>query len=274
MENEEESKKPIPEEIEKFEGNLEQKTDEEIQPVEEDQEVALSDINQKIAEKEQNIEDTQNKIKDITNDIRVELGLPLSNESGEVPPSIKHDQGSIEKLNQEKEKLNSSQEKSEEMKRFESNIKNTLDDIFNKSKIMFDALYERQQNRLTPIQTNDHFQHMVSLVKNLKNFDSKIDIKSVPEITESINKLARSFDEFKVSSTGMIKENKENLDKLAYGAKSFGTTIDESGRKLPLEMEDKQIEEKSKELRKSLQNLSEQSEKLWLFAVKLRENIR
>jgi len=276
MENQEIPKNLTPEEIEQQKKNLEQKQEEKIEsPKEEDPAVRLSNINETVAKKEENIQNTQSKI----NEIRDGLGLPPTDE---VPPSIKNDQDSIAKLNQEKSELEhknkmsevNQESQNEETKKFEGNLRTAMDDISSKSKTMLDALYERQQNGLTPLQSNDHFQMMASSIKNLKSFESKIDINSVTKLTEDINKLARLFDDFKVQQTSMIKENPQNLEKLAFGAKSFSASAQENGRKLPLEMQDKEMEEKSKELRNSLQKLSEKSEKLWMFAVRLRENPR
>lgn len=346
MENQEIPKKLTLEEIEKQEKNLEQQEETKENPVEEDSSVRLSDINENITKKEENIQNTQNKI----NDIRGQLGLPPSDE---IPPSIKNDQDSIEKLKQEKESLNyplieknlddiakekqeindrfvfnpdkkmfefsskddeeryrkleklqsaafngnlgelnkvdilnknseqkdnvfksQEKEKSEETKLFEKNLKGVIDNISSDSKTMLDALNERQQNHLTPIQSNDQFRMMASNIRNLKSFESKIDIESVSEIITNIGKLSRMFDEFRIQQTSQIKENTENLEKLSFGAKRFSGSVQENFRKLPIEMEDKQMEAKSKELRLAMQKLSEQSQKLWMFAVKMRENSR
>ena len=272
MENQEIPKKLTPEEVKQKNKQLEQQEETKQNPPEEDNTIRLSDINDNISKKEKNIENTQNKI----NDIRGQLGMPPSDE---IYPSIKNDHDLIGKLNQEKLKIegknpSEANEKSEETKKFEGNLKTTLDDISSKSKTMLDALHERQQDRLTPLQSNENFQIMASSIKNLKSFESKVDINSVTKLIEDINKLSRLFDEIKIQRSSTVKENPQNLEKLAFGAKSFSSSVEESGRKLPIEMEDKQMEEKSKELRKSLQNLSEQSKKLWLFAAKMRENSR
>lgn len=278
MENQELPKDPNPEELPE-KPNLEQKNEKPVMPTEEDPNILLSGINEKIAEKEHVIEDTKDKI----NEIRGQLGQPPSDE---IPPSIKGTQDSIEKLNQEKSEINGqpesiegknsieTTEKSEGTKRFENNLKGTLDDITTNSKTMLDALYERQQDRLTPLQGNENFQIMASSIKNLKNIESKIDPNSIGELIKHVDTLSRAFDDIKVQQSSLVKENPQNLEKLAFGAKKFSASAEEGGRKLPIEMEDKQLEEKSKELRKSLQKLSEQSQKLWLLAVRLRENSR
>lgn len=283
MENQEITKKLTPEEIEQQKKNLEQQEETKEDPAEVDSSIRLSDINENITKREESMQNTQSKI----NEIRGSLGLPPSDE---IPPSIKNDQDSIEKLNQEKLQIeenlkkqlvdiegknpNEASERSEETKKFEGNLKTTLDDISTKSKTMLDALYERQQDRLIPLQSNENFQMMASSIKNLKNFESKIDINSVTKLTEDVNKLSQLFDEIKIQQSSAMKEDPQNLEKLAFGAKSFSSTVEESGRKLPIEMEDKQMEEKSKELKLALQKLSEQSQKLWMFAVKMRENSR
>ena len=272
MENQELSKKLTPEENEQQNKNLEQQEETKENPVEEDSAVRLADINEDISKKEENIKSTQSKI----DDIRGQLGLPPSDE---VPPSIKNTQDSIGKLNQEKSQIegknpNEATERSEETKRFEGNLKTALDDISTKSKTMLDALYEIQQDRLTSLQSNENFQMMASSIKNLKNFESKVDINSVTELVEDVNKLSRLFDEIKIQQSSAMKENPQNLEKLVFGAKSFSSSVEESGRKLPIEMGDKQMESKSKELRRAMQKLSEQSQKLWMLAVKMRENSR
>ncbi len=276
MENKEIPQNLTPEEIERQKKNLEQKQEEKIESSkEEDPAIRLSSINETVAKKEENIQNTQGEI----NEIRGGLGLPPTDE---VPPSIKNDRDSIAKLNKEKSDLEhknkmsevSQESQNEDTKKFEGNLRIAMDDISSKSKTMLDALYERQQDRLTQLQSNDHFQMMASSIKNLKSFEGKIDIDSVTKLIEDINKLARLFDDFKVQQTSMIRENPQNLEKLAFGAKSFSISAQENGRKLPIEMQNKEMEEKSKELRNSLHNLSEQSEKLWMFAVKLLKNSR
>lgn len=271
MENQEVSKNLKHDGIEQQKENLEQKIE---NPKEEDSIVRLSNIDKEISKKEENIKSTQNKI----NDIRESLALSPSNE---VSPSIKTNTELVDKLNQEKFEIEHKnkiseiyqESQNEDTKKFKRNLKISMDDIYNNSKVMLDALYERQQGGLTPLQNGDHFQVLVSRIKNLKSFEEKIDINSITKLTEDIYSLSRLFDDFKVQQTSTVKENLQNLEKLAFGAKSFSATAQESGRKLPIEMEDKQMEEKSKELRLALKKLSEQSDKLWLFAGRLREKI-
>jgi hypothetical protein len=162
----------------------------------------------------------------------------------------------------------------EDTKKFERNFKVGLENISNQSKTMLDALYERQQERLTPLQSNENFQIMASSIKKLNNFEGKIDIDSISKIIEEINRISTLFDDIKIKPSGQVKENPQNLEKLAFGAKKFSASCEEGKNGLPIEMVDKQIEEKSNELRVSLQRLSEQTTKLWLLAAKLRDSIR
>ncbi|MCX6751228.1 MAG: hypothetical protein NT161_00435 [Candidatus Nomurabacteria bacterium] len=165
-------------------------------------------------------------------------------------------------------------EESEDTKRFESNLRQIIEDFSTQSKIMIDALYERQQNRLTPLQNNEQFQGMVSHIKNIKNFEEKFNIESIEKINENINKLSRLFNDMKFQPVGnRMAEDSQNVEKLISGAKIFSASCQESGRKLPIEMENKKMEEKSKELRLSLDRLSREVQNLWMFAVKLRENM-
>lgn len=312
MENQEDPKKLIPEEIEQQKKNLEQKQKEQI-PKENDA-VLLSNINKEITKKEENIQNTQNEI----NDIRSQLGLSTFNE---IPPSIKNAQNSIGKLNQEKanieakiqevisraslkvgdvltltdskdiqeykelkkqleniENKNSNEvgEKSEETKRFEENLKVILGDISIKSKKILDALDYRYQKKLISLIKREDFFTMNSIIRNLGNIESKIDINTVSKIIDGINQLNQLFNNIEIqrSSNGEVKEENQNLEILADSAKRFSASVDESGRKLPIEMEEKKMEEKSKELRVSLQKLAEQSQKLWILASKLREGAR
>lgn len=184
-----------------------------------------------------------------------------------------------EEILQQEEKLEQNQENSseniEETQKFERNIKIVLEDISSQSKTMLDALYERQQNRLTPIQSNDNFQRMASQIRNLGNFDSKIDKNSLEEIINNVKGLKDSFQDLRImQSSGPVRENSDNLDKLAFGAKKFGNTISEGISKFSIEMQNEELQEKGRELKTALKILSEDVEKLWLLAVRISENSR
>lgn len=164
--------------------------------------------------------------------------------------------------------------KNEEEKILKASIKIVLEEISGQSKTMLDALYQRQQDRLTPMQNSDHFQKIVSQIKNLEHIDVVINKDSLQEVIGGVKKLRNSFQEFRVMpSGGMIRENKDNLDRLVFGAKKFGIAVSESGSRLPVEIIDKEIEEDVKELKVSLAMLAEDSQKLWLLAAKMRERI-
>jgi hypothetical protein len=176
------------------------------------------------------------------------------------------DTNEVKKTDQENE--------SEEFKKFKGNLKTICEDISTQSKIMLSALYERQQNQLTPLQSNEQFQGMVSYIKNITNFEGKFDLEAIDKINETVNKLSRLFSDVKLQPIGrQIKENSQNLEKLSSGARIFSISCQNSSKKLPIEMEDKSMEEKSKKLRLSLEQLSQQVYKLAIFASKLRENI-
>lgn len=163
----------------------------------------------------------------------------------------------------------------EDTKKFENNLNQFISTFQGQSKVMFDALYERQQNGLTPIQKREEFTGMDMHMKAIKNFEGKLDAQAIEKINENINKLSQLFNNIKLQPiAGPIRENPQNLDKLAIGAKIFSSSVQESGRKLPVEMIDKEMEERSKELRTSLAKLSEQVQNLSIFASKLRENSR
>jgi len=240
------------------------------------------------------IEKTKKEIRNVTielNDLRAKLGMPETDDipslvqKNEKLSSLLNIQADLEqKLDLEKKKAESQNQENkknpenqepQEMKKFESSFRATLEDISNQAKTMLDALYERQQNRLTPIQSNENFQMMISSIRNFKNFDEKVDINSISKITDSINKLSRIFDDIKLqSSRGQINENTQNLEKLAFGAKKFSHSCEDGKNKLLIESNNKELEEKSIEMRKSLQRLSEQAQRLSLFSSKLRSNFR
>lgn len=274
MENQETSKKLIPEEIEQQNKSLEKKDEKVEQPIEKDDSGILSDINKKIENKNQINEDTKNKIDDIRN----KLGLPTSDE---IPPSINTEQEAINKLNQEKLNLENKskiskvnqESQNENTKRFESNLRSVIDDISTKSKTMLDALYERQQQQFTPLQSPDEFQGIVSHLKSIKNFDGKFDVNGLEQINENIQKISRLIENMNPKNTGGgVRDNPQSLEKLAYGAKTFSASLDEAGRNLGPELADEKIEEKRKELRKSIGILSEQTQKLNSLASRMRAN--
>lgn len=312
MENQEDPKKLTPEEIEQQKKNLEQKQKEQI-PKENDA-VLLSNINKEITKKEENIQNTQNEINDIRSQLGLSTfnEIPpsiknaqdsigkLNQEKANIEAKIQEvisraslkvgdvltltDSKDIQEYKELKKQLenienknfNEVGEKSEETKRFEENLKVILGDISIKSKKILDALDYRYQKKLISLIKREDFFTMNSTIKNLGNIESKIDINTVSKIIDGINQLNQLFNNIEIqrSSNGEVKEENQNLEILADSAKRFSASVDESGRKLPIEMEDKKMEEKSKELRISLQKLTEQSQKLWLFASKLRENTR
>jgi len=244
------------------------------QPIKKDSSVVLSNINEKIENKNQIATDTKNKI----DDIRSQLGLSLSYE---LPLSIKAEQETIDKLNQEKSNLENQnkisevnqESQNENTKKFEGNLRSAIDDISTKSKTMLDALYERQQQQFTPLQNPDEFQGIVSHLKTIKNFDGKFDINGLGQINENIQKISRLIENMNPKNTGGgVRDNPQSLEKLAYGAKSFSASLDEAGGNLGPELADEKMEEKRKELRKSLGVLSEQTQKLNSLASRMRSN--
>lgn len=312
MENQEDPKKLTPEEIEQQKKNLEQKQEEQI-PKENDA-VLLSNINKEITKKEENIQNTQNEINDIRSQLGLSTSneIPpsiknaqdsigkLNQERANIEAKIQEvisraslkvggvptltdskDIQEYKELNKQLENIenkNSNEigEKPEETKRFEENLKVILDDISIKSKKILDALDYRYQKNLISLIKREDFFTMNSTIKNLGNIESKIDINTVSKIIDGINQLNQLFNNIEIqkSSNGEVKEENQNLEILADSVKRFSASVDESGRKLPIEMEDKKMEEKSKELRVSLQKLAEQSQKFWLFTSKLREGAR
>jgi hypothetical protein len=242
------------------------------QSLEKDSAALLSDINNNIENKNQITLDTKNKIDDIRNS----LGLPPLEE---IPPSIKIEQEAINKLNQEKSLIEnqnrihevSQESQNENIKKFESNLRSAIDDISIKSKTMLDALYERQQQRFTPLQNPDEFQGMVIHLKNIKNLNGRFDINGLQQINENIQKISRLIANMNPKSTGGgMRDNPSSLEKLAYGAKFFSASLDEARRKLASNLEDEKIEEKRKELTKNLGALSEQTQKLNSLVLRMR----
>ncbi|MEA3399402.1 MAG: hypothetical protein U9R00_02730 [Patescibacteria group bacterium] len=274
MKNQEIPKKLTSKERELQNKNLEQKK--EIgQPIQKDNSIVLSNLNKKTKDKNQINIDTKNKI----DNIRDELGLPFSIET---PPSIKTEQEAIGKLNQEKMKLENQnkinevnqESQNEDIKRFEGKLRSVIDDISTKSKTMLDALYERQQQQFTPLQNPDEFQGIVSHLKNIKKFDEKFDVKSLNQINQNIQKISLLIGNMHPKNIGRgVRDNPQNLEKLAYGAKTFSASLDEAGRNLGPELTDRKKEKERKELRKSLGILSEQTQNLHSLVTKMRLNL-
>ncbi len=189
---------------------------------------------------------------------------------------IKESQEIAKKLREEKNIENAQQgRENEATKRFESNMKSLIEDISSKSKTMIDALYERQEQRLTPLQNPDEFQGIVKHLKDIKNFDEKFDVYGLESINQNLKKITRLVEGMNPKNTGGgIKENPQNLEKLAYGARAFSGSLDEAGRNLGPELGNEKMEEKRKELRKSIGALSEEVQKLNSLASRMRSNFR
>jgi len=300
MENNELSKKLIPEEVNQQIEKLEQSQGNKGTK-EKDNSLRISEIDKKILEKEQNIKETENKI----NDIKNSLGLLPSDE---IPPSIQSQKDSLGKLNQEKldietrikkiidrttlkvdgepaitnsedvkeyKELNkklteiNNQENflgnTEEIKKFEISVKTALGDISSRSKTMLDALYERQHS-------DKYFQGMAIAIKNLSKIENNIDVNQVNKIMENVRNLSNLFKEIKIKPAPQFKsrENENNLNKLMPGIRIFREKVSEGAHKINVEMQDKKLEEKSRELSIALRMLAEDSEKLEFSIAKLR----
>ena len=163
----------------------------------------------------------------------------------------------------------------EENKKLERNLKGVVDTFDGQSKVMLDALYERQQAGLTPLLPADKFQGLVTHMRDIKSIEGRLDTEAIEKINQNINKISMLINDIKVEQNGQPpRVGPENLEKLAIGARIFASSVEEAGRNLPIEMMDKKKEEKSKELRLSLQNLREQAQRLYMFASKLKEDFR
>lgn len=163
----------------------------------------------------------------------------------------------------------------EENKKLERNLKGVVDTFDGQSKVMLDALYERQQAGFTPLLPADKFQGLVTHMRDIKSMEGRLDAEVIEKINQNINKISMLINDVKVEQNGQPpRVGPENLEKLAIGARIFASSVEEAGRNLPIEMIDKKKEEKSKELRLSLQNLSEQAQRLYIFASKLKEDFR
>ena len=163
----------------------------------------------------------------------------------------------------------------EENKKLERNLKGVVDTFDGQSKVMLDALYERQQAGLTPLLPADKFQGLVTHMRDIKSMEGRLDTEAIEKINQNINKISMLINDVKVEPNGQPpRVGPENLEKLAIGARIFASSVEEAGRNLPIEMMDKKKEEKSKELRLSLQNLREQAQRLYMFASKLKEDFR
>lgn len=275
---------------------------------EESFEAELSDVNESIKRKNQIIEETISRI----DEVRSGLGLPPSDETppslateqkslddlnlekADIEARMKEienratlkvggvttltDSNDIQeylRLEKELESTNNvlkNEDSPEKMQIFEGNLRNALDEVSIGSKTMFDALYERQEQGLTPLQSPDEFQGMVRHLNSLKNFDGKFDLEGLEQINGDIQKISNLMEDTHPRNTGGgVRENPENLEKLGYGARNFSMKLDEAGRNLGPELSDEKMEEKRKELRKSFGELSDKVQKLNSLSVRMRE---
>jgi hypothetical protein len=233
-----------------------------------------------LGEMDRNIEVRQAEIAAVVSgieEVRDRLGLPVLT-STEEPKSTEIERRKIDELRKHREDLIreklSDEQQREDMEKFERGLRSVLQEFGTNSKTMLDALYERQQQRLTPLQNGDNFHLMTALIRDISGFDEKINPESVLKLIGKIDTLGRAFGDMRPKPSGQIKESEQNLEKLAFGAKRFSATCSESKGRLPLEMKDKEMEAQSIKMRTSLQILSEQVSKLHIFAVRSREQIR
>lgn len=236
MENQEQPKKLSLEEIEQQKQTIEQKKDEEVEkPIKSGNTAPLSEITEKIAEKEQTIESTKNKI----NEIRDELGLPLSDE---IPPSIKASQDSIEKLKQEKSQIeeniagerdeienNNLLKNSETMPGASVLSKETLDLIFEvnpKLNRLIANLEERDSNGYTMFFDEEG-------IKDLAKASQKFAVsESTAQLDESVNDLKSIFESSLNIRPRGIREDGDSTDLLHKNLNSLSDSIGDLSRKM------------------------------------------
>lgn len=181
----------------------------------------------------------------------------------------------IEKLIAKKmsEQQNTPDEKNEYANKVMEKLNDVLSEMYSKSRVMLDALYERQNQHLSPLQTTDNFTMIAGLLKNISNREKLTDPQKIPEVVKQINTLGRLFEEINPKRGGRyFRENPKNLEKLMYGAKSFASFCEESLRRIPIE-KNSELEDNLIGLKNAFYGLSEKSSRLYRLAGRLRETL-
>lgn len=243
---------------------------EKIQEKEQGEESASFSVAEKITKIDSEIENREKELEANMNQIssvREELGI--SNENPEEDPSAKQELERIDQLKKEKEDLEKegggsvdhdpvSVEKAEEEKKlFNKALKDYLLDVRSSANVMLNALHERQEQGLNPLQTEDAFGAIVHHLKELEDLSNFTDSPDTEKISENISKIALHLEESVPPRQQAMREDPENLDKLIFGIKKFTGEAQEIGRRLPTEMIDKELEDSSKQIRQSFQHLND-----------------
>ncbi len=170
-----------------------------------------------------------------------------------------------------KEEL-SLESRNESLKRFEGNLKKSVENISSTSRVLLEALHERLEQRLTPLQSSDEFQGMVSVIRNIQNFDGRFTVENALELSTNIRRLSNLMREVQPRRAEQVRESKDNLEKLSYGARSFSGSAEDAANSLGIELEDAKLEEKRKEIQLALKTLAEDSDHVAFVATKMRSN--
>lgn len=187
--------------------------------------IKLDDINQEIAEKQNNINNTMKSI----NDIRNELGIPQSNE---IPPSLKKDQESIDKLNIQKSNLEGSDfniidpSKEETPEEYISrSMKNVVDENLNKNqdfnnlnRLVKKAYYGNHANQ----EIEKFFSNKENSIK-IKDVLTKLEINDDAKFSEDKNNEIFLKLDKKITSSSKDSGMGGNNEKIDYYANTNQT---------------------------------------------------
>lgn len=270
MQNIQETNKEVKQEelINEFENDLSREEElpiiaEEVlkQNEQEIPEIIQQQILEKIPEELQNQPEIKEEIKTIVEDLQ---------EQQEQPKEIDENEGELNEAEKHFESVKN-EEKLEEIRRFEANLKTSLENISNSGMKILDALNERQEMRLTPLQSEDDFYRMVSLFKSLSNNETKFDVSTLENIKQGFQNLGSTFEEMEFQNRGGISENLDNLERLSYSLRNFAAVCDDVSRKLPIELPDKQVEELVLQLKNTLQVVDQKSNEAWLKVTRRRD---
>jgi hypothetical protein len=239
-------------------------------------------IDEQINSHQETIKDTQNEI----NGVREKLGLPPTDE---IPPSVQVEQERLEALEEERgshNDENSNEESSvteeplqpyqerqqgEKESRYQSQVNQALQEITQGSEPLIRALKDREKQGLTPLRSEAQMGSIVTNFRSLSENRMSLNSEDIQGMADTVNRIAELFQGFGPERGAPIRDNVDNLTKLAYGARELHDALESASKKLLSEEGDGLIEESKASVLSAVKNLNERSGAIYNVSLRLRQ---
>lgn len=157
---------------------------------------------------------------------------------------------------------------------YEIQVNQALQEIVGGCEKLILALKDREENQLTPLLSQ---QQAAAVMANLRSLaESKVNLQpeEIQNVADTVNRIARLFQNFGPERGFPIRENPDSLKKVAYGARNLHDALELASRKLLSEEGEElgeTIDVSKQNLLIAVRNLNESSGTIYNVAMKLHQ---